>query len=133
MMIVTAAALVGPDNRHLLHRRPAHKHHGGLWEFPGGKLEPGETPRQALARELAEELGIAVEAADLHPAGFAESTADGVQPAILLLLYRCDRWQGEPHALEGGTVDWFTDTEMEALPMPPLDRALLAMQKARAG
>ncbi|WP_228244043.1 (deoxy)nucleoside triphosphate pyrophosphohydrolase [Porphyrobacter sp. GA68] len=133
MMIVTAAALVGPDNRHFLHRRPAHKHHGGLWEFPGGKLEAGETPREALARELSEELGITAEPGDFHPAGFAESAADGAQSAILLLLYRCNRWQGEPQALEGGAVGWFSDTEMRALPMPPLDRALLAMQKACDG
>lgn len=122
-MIVVAANLVDKAGRHLLHRRPAHKQHGGLWEFPGGKVEQGEAPRAALARELAEELGIGVDPADLRPISFAE--AEGcVRPAMLLLLYRCVSWLREPAALEGGAVGWFEVGQMSAMPMPPLDRIL---------
>lgn len=125
MMLVVAADLVAADGRHLLHRRPPHKRHGGLWEFPGGKVEPGERLRDALSRELMEELGLTVDPADLHPLRFAEGEADGTHPAILLLLYRCLRWRGDPAALEGGAVDWFGLAEMSELPMPPLDRELV--------
>lgn len=122
--MIVAANLVDKAGRHLLHRRPAHKQHGGLWEFPGGKVEPGEKPRVALTRELAEELGIGVNPADLRPISFAE-TEGCVRPAMLLLLYRCGSWLGEPAALEGGAVGWFEAGQMSAMPMPPLDRILL--------
>jgi 8-oxo-dGTP diphosphatase len=126
MLLVVAADLVRGDGCHLLHRRPAHKQHGGLWEFPGGKLEIGETSRAALKRELCEELGIEVDASDFAPICFAESEGGGARPAILLLLYRCWSWRGEPMALEGGAVQWFTSAQMHTLPMPPLDECLTA-------
>lgn len=91
-MLVVAAALIAADGRILVQQRPLDKHHGGLWEFPGGKVEPGETPEAALARELAEELGIGVEAADLYPVAFSRGSA-GDRPMVLL-LYRAERWEG---------------------------------------
>lgn len=126
---VVAGALFRGDGHWLMHCRPEGKHHAGLWEFPGGKVEIGEMPAAALVRELAEELGIVCETGDLVPCGFAESaetagSTEGGGPALVLLLYRLGVWQGEPSALEGGAVGWFTPEEIAALPKPPLDRQL---------
>lgn len=122
---VVAGALDDGDGRLLMHLRPEGKHHAGLWEFPGGKVDPGEMPAAALVRELAEELGIACDSNDLVPCGFAETGPQrGASPALVLLLYRLARWQGEPQALEGGAVGWFTPDEIAALPKPPLDSEL---------
>lgn len=125
-MAVVAAALRRPDGRWLTHRRPEGKHHAGLWEFPGGKVERYEMPRDSLVRELAEELGIACRAEDFVPAGFAESEGEGGARGLVILLYTCSDWQGEPAALEGGAVGWFTPAEALALAKPPLDVALAA-------
>lgn len=121
---VVAGALQRADGRWLMHRRPADKHHGGLWEFPGGKVELAEMPQEALARELLEELGIACDATGMTPAGFAETARAGNEPAIVILLYTLRRWQGEPAALEGGAIGWFTPAEVADLAKPPLDRVL---------
>ncbi len=121
-MFVVAGALAAPDGRYLLQRRPLHRHHGGLWEFPGGKVEAGERPRAALRRELAEELGIDVREEDLQELAFAD--APHSPSGIVLLLYRCGTWLGEPRALEGGAIAWHRIDEMQALSMPPLDQAL---------
>jgi len=121
---VAALALRRDDGRWLMHRRPADKHHGGLWEFPGGKVEPGEMPDAALVREIREELGIAVDRAALAPAAFAQGPAGGAGPAIVILLYTAKRWRGEPAALEGGEVAWFAAGEIAMLDRPPLDVAL---------
>lgn len=123
---VVAGALGRADGRLLMHLRPEGKHHAGLWEFPGGKVEPGEMPATALVRELAEELGIVCDANDLVPCGFAETAGEQGSPALVLLLYRLAAWQGEPQALEGGAVGWFTPEEIAALPKPPLDETLAA-------
>lgn len=123
---VVAGALHRADGRWLMHRRPLGKHHGGLWEFPGGKVEAQEMPVEALRRELAEELGILCPAEACVPAGFAESGGDAEPSRIVLLLYTIGMWQGEPCALEGGAVGWFTPGEVLALPKPPLDIALAA-------
>ncbi len=125
---VVAGALERGDGRWLMHLRPQGKHHAGLWEFPGGKVDAGEMPAAALVRELAEELGIVCNAADLVPCGFAESSGGGGgdSPALVLLLYRLARWQGDPQALEGGGIGWFTPEEIAALPKPPLDQQLAA-------
>lgn len=110
-----------------MHRRPFEKHHGGLWEFPGGKVEDAEIPVKALTRELNEELGIAVDPDDCEPIGFAEEAeASAGRAPIVILLYKVTAWSGEPCALEGEGVGWFTRTEIESLDKPPLDSALAA-------
>ena len=121
MRTVVAGALRRKSGLWLMHKRPEEKQHGGLWEFPGGKVEQGESPENALIRELSEELGIGVKAADCIPTGFAvEPMANNPTP-ILLLLYTITRWTGEAAALEGGAVDWFTPKSALKLAMPPLD------------
>jgi len=124
MTLVVAGALHDGSGRWLMHRRPDHKHHGGLWEFPGGKVEPDELPENALIRELAEELGIAIVSASLAPVTFAQGAADTGESSIVILLYRITDWTGEPMALEGGTIDWFTSHQILELDRPPLDIAL---------
>ncbi|MXO90064.1 (deoxy)nucleoside triphosphate pyrophosphohydrolase [Pontixanthobacter aquaemixtae] len=131
-MLVVAAALRRTDGRWLMHKRPQAAHHGGLWEFPGGKVESAETPEIALVREVEEELGISIEAADCMPAGFAQSQAETGRKAIVILLYTLEKWRGEPRALEGEGVGWFTPQEIEALDKPPLDIALAAQLFSRS-
>ena len=125
-LIVVAAALVRADERICLQRRPAAKMHGGLWEFPGGKIEPGETPESALIREIAEELGITLDPANLVPAAFAGDGGDRTtgKPAVVILLYSCREWAGEPEAIEAEAAAWFAPHEISALAMPPLDYPL---------
>ncbi|MCZ8370472.1 MAG: (deoxy)nucleoside triphosphate pyrophosphohydrolase [Porphyrobacter sp.] len=118
---VVAAALHRADGRWLMHRRPEGKHHAGLWEFPGGKVEPNEMPAQSLVRELTEELGISCREDALVPCGFAESVGEGGGAALVILLYTAAAWDGEPQALECGAVGWFTPAEVLALAKPPLD------------
>lgn len=120
LLPVVAGALFDADGRVLVQRRPDHKQHGGLWEFPGGKVEAGETPERALARELAEELGIAVDPAGCALLGVAKTDR------IELALYRCARWRGAPVATDGATLDWVAVGALDALPMPPADRPLIA-------
>lgn len=122
---VVAAAIRSGEGRLLLQQGLPHKRHAGLWEFPGGKVENRETPRFALCREVSEELGIELDPEALAPAGFAEEAASSGHPAIVLFLYTCLRWRGEPAALEGQAWGWFTAGEALALPMPAMDRALL--------
>ena len=125
---VVAAALVDHDGRVLVQQRPAHTNHAGLWEFPGGKIEPGERPEAALIRELREELGVDVEAACLAPATFS-SVATG-DDHLLLMLYVCRKWGGQPHALEAAALSWLRPVELHALSMPPADRPLIALLEA---
>jgi len=123
---VVAAAVRDGAGRLLLQQGLPHKRHAGLWEFPGGKVEVGETPRFALCREVAEELGIELDAEALKPAGFAEEAGEEGRPALVLFLYSSLRWHGEPEAREGQGWGWFTPREAARLPMPVMDRALLA-------
>jgi len=120
-LAVVAGALHRDDGLWLMHQRPAGKHHAGLWEFPGGKVEADEMPSESLIRELAEELGIACLPAGLLPVGFAEGGAAGSPGSLVILLYKVSLWEGEPTAMEGGAVGWFTPAEALALPKPPLD------------
>jgi 8-oxo-dGTP diphosphatase len=122
---VVAAALLDGDGRVLLQQRAPGRAMAGLWEFPGGKVEPGERPEAALVRELEEELGIAVEIEALSPAAFASADNDGRH--MLLLLYLCREWRGEPRALDAAALKWVRPDEMGALPMPPADEPLIPL------
>lgn len=105
----------------LLQQRPANKAHGGLWEFPGGKVEAGETCESALVREIDEELGIRVTESDLVPASFVTGSGSRHRP-LALLLYTCSRWTGEPTAREAGAaVAWADLQALDDFAMPPLD------------
>lgn len=129
-LLVVALALIDGLGRVLMQRRPDERAHGGLWEFPGGKLEPGEGPGGALVREIAEELAIIVREADLTPLTFAASaSADGARP-VVLLLYTCSSWQGDPAPEPGAELRWLHPEAMAALPMPPLDVPLAAALEA---
>ena len=128
MMLVVAAVLTRDDGRVLVQRRPVGKSLAGLWEFPGGKVEPGETPDAALARELAEELGVTVDARALEPLSFA-SEPSGTRH-LLLLVYRCRRWTGEMEARHADALRWATPAELFDLPMPGPDRPVLALLAA---
>lgn len=125
-VLVVAAAIRDRAGRLLLQQGLPHKRHAGLWEFPGGKVETGETPRFALCREVAEELGIALDEDALEPAGFAEEAGTDGRPPLVLILYTSLQWQGDPEAREGQGWGWFTLEEAGALPMPDMDRTLLA-------
>ncbi len=133
---VVAVALISGDGRILMQRRRRDRAHGGLWEFPGGKIEPNEMPEAAAAREIAEELGAKLEPSALQPVGFASSGAGPPFPRqpLVILLYACRQWQGEPQCLDAEEMAWFAAEQLEHLAMPPLDyplaRALVrAMQK----
>jgi 8-oxo-dGTP diphosphatase len=122
LLPVVALALLDPAGRVLMQQRPAGKQHGDLWEFPGGKPESGEGPRAALVREIAEELGIVVDADALFEIAFASQEPIAGQRGIVLLLYGCRSWSGEPQCLEAGArIAWVDPAAMLALPMPPLD------------
>lgn len=124
-LFVVAAALVDAAGRVLVQQRPAGKQMAGLWEFPGGKVEPGETPEAALVRELAEELGITVADDALVPLTFAsEPLADR---HLLLLLYVCRDWAGEPQALDAAALAWHSPSGLRALAMPPAEVPFIAL------
>lgn len=128
---VVAAALLDVQGRVLVQQRPAGKSMAGLWEFPGGKVEAGETPEAALARELAEELDIRVDPADLLPLTFASEPLG--ERHLLLMLYTLHRWGGVPRAVESPALRWVTPTELGALPMPSADRPLVTALLPPAG
>jgi 8-oxo-dGTP diphosphatase len=124
-LLVAACALIDADNRVLLARRPEGKTMAGLWEFPGGKVDPGETPEAALIRELKEELGIDVSATCLAPFSFASHAYEEFH--LLMPLFLCRRWRGIPTPREGQTLAWVRPNKLTEYPMPPADKPLIPL------
>jgi 8-oxo-dGTP diphosphatase len=124
VILVAACALVDPDGRVLVTRRPEGKAMTGLWEFPGGKVEPGETPEATLVRELREELGIDTRSACLAPLTFASHSYETFH--LLMPLYACRTWEGIVRPLEGQALKWLRPRDLRTLDMPPADAPLIA-------
>ena len=123
LVLVSACALIDIDGRVLLTRRPKGKPMAGLWEFPGGKVDPGETPEAALIRELSEELGIDVKQACLAPLTFASHSYETFH--LLMPLFVCRRWHGEVTAREGQELAWVRSQKLASYAMPPADLPLI--------
>lgn len=123
IVLVAAVALIDVDGRVLLAQRPAGKSMAGLWEFPGGKVEPGETPEVALMRELNEELGIDTWASCLAPLTFASHAYEDFH--LLMPLFACRKWAGIPQPREGQTLAWVRAQKLRDYPMPPADIPLI--------
>ena len=123
LLLVVAAALIDADSRELITQRPAGKQLAGLWEFPGGKPDAGERPEAALIRELAEELGIAVNEACLAPLTFASHAYQDFH--LLMPLYVCRRWEGAVQSREGQALKWVRARALRDYPMPPADAPLI--------
>lgn len=123
ILLVVAVALVDADNRVLIAKRPEGRSMAGLWEFPGGKLTPGETPEQALVRELKEELGIDVCLTCLAPFTFASHVYETFH--LLMPLYLCRTWDGEIAPQEGQEIKWVRANRLQDYPMPPADLPLI--------
>ncbi len=124
-LLVSAVALIDVDGRVLLAQRPEGKSMAGLWEFPGGKVEPGETPEAALVRELNEELGIDTWSSCLAPLTFASHSYDDFH--LLMPVFACRKWDGIPTPQEGQKLAWVAPNKMRDYPMPPADVPLIAM------
>ena len=125
VLLVVAAALIDPDGRVLIARRPEGKTMAGLWEFPGGKVETGETPEAALIRELKEELNISVSKSCLAPFTFASHHYESFD--LLIMLYVCRVWEGVVSPCEGQSLKWVRPLDLKNYPMPPADVPLVAM------
>ena len=123
-VLVSAVALIDIEGRVLLSQRPEGKSMAGLWEFPGGKVEPGETPEAALIRELHEELGIDTWSSCLAPRTFASHGYPEFH--LLMPVFACRKWQGTPRGREGQALRWARVSEMRKIPMPPADIPLVA-------
>lgn len=124
VLLVVACALVDADRRVLIAQRPKDKNMGGLWEFPGGKVEPHESPEAAIIRELKEELDIDTKQACLAPLTFASFSYEKFH--LLMPLYVCRKWQGTPTALEHLALKWVKPQRLREYPMPPADEPLVA-------
>lgn len=127
-LFVVAAALIDRNRNILVQQRPEGKPMAGLWEFPGGKVEAGETPEDALVRELEEELGVVVKSDALSPIAFASEPLGSKH--LLLLLYTCSDWTGEAQNLESSDMKWLPLTELQHLDMPPADIPLVTQLMA---
>jgi 8-oxo-dGTP diphosphatase len=125
LVLVAACALIDADGRILLAQRPKGKSMEGLWEFPGGKVEAGETPEETLVRELREELGIETKVACLAPLTFASHAYEEFH--LLMPLYVCRRFEGTPRGLEGQALKWVRPINLRDYPMPPADEPLIPM------
>ena len=123
MVFVVACALVDADGRVLIAQRPEGKAMAGLWEFPGGKLEQGETPEACLIRELREELGIITKPACLAPLTFASHAYDDFH--LFMPLYICRKYEGFPRGLENQAIKWVKPKQLRDYPMPPADEPLI--------
>jgi 8-oxo-dGTP diphosphatase len=123
LLLVVAAALIDADNRVLVAQRPQGKSLAGLWEFPGGKVDPGERPEAALIRELREELGIEVKEPCLAPLTFASHAYEDFH--LLMPLYVCRRWEGFVASREGQALKWLLPNQLRDVPMPPADEPLI--------
>ena len=123
ILLVAACALIDADNRVLIAQRPSHKSLPGLWEFPGGKVETGETPERCLLRELEEELGVTTWESCLAPLSFASHSYDDFH--LLMLLYVCRKWEGQPSAREHQALKWVRPNRLREYPMPPADAPLI--------
>ena len=123
MVLVSACALVDADNRILIAQRPEGKSMAGLWEFPGGKVEAGETPEVTLIRELHEELGITTWQTCLAPLSFASFDYDDFH--LLMPLFICRKWEGTPQPKEGQQLKWVRANKLRDYPMPPADEPLI--------
>ena len=124
LVLVAACALVDPDGRVLICKRPPGRSMAGLWEFPGGKVEKAEAPEQAVIRELREELGIDVTEACLAPLSFASHAYETFH--LLMPLYVCRRWNGQVRPLEGQELAWVKPAKLSGYDMPPADKPLIA-------
>ena len=124
VVLVAACALIDADGRVLIAERPPGKSMAGLWEFPGGKVDPGERPEDALIRELKEELGITVKEACLAPLTFASHSYEDFH--LLMPLYVCRRWEGMVSAREGQRLAWVRPNRLKEYPMPPADVPLIS-------
>lgn len=124
IVYVSAIALYDADGRVLLTQRPEGKAMAGMWEFPGGKIEPNETPEAAIFREIREELGIELCESCIAPITFVSHAYENFH--LAMFLYACRKWEGIPRGLEGQNLTWKYPNEMRALPMPPADIPLVA-------
>lgn len=126
-LLVVAAALLREDGHVLMQQRPFGAAHGGLWEFPGGKVDPGESPENAAVRELHEELGLILSPNDLTGVGFSsngiQAQGNGDRP-VVILLYASREWRGDPYPHEAAALEWVAPEEVKNLAMPPLDYPL---------
>lgn len=130
ILLVAACALLDTDGRVLITRRPEGKAMAGLWEFPGGKVEPGETPERAVVRELREELGVEPCERCLQPFAFASHPLDAGRH-LLMPLYVCRKWDGFPDPKEGQALAWVKTNELSGYPMPEPDKPLAAELRDR--
>lgn len=123
LLLVTAIALIDSKQRVLLAQRPEGKEMAGLWEFPGGKVHEGETPEEALVREIKEELDLTLKSTDLEPLSFASHDYPNFH--LLMPLFLCRKWEGEPKSLEGQAFEWVSINEVSNYKMPPADVPLI--------